>query len=310
MWRGKKVSVVFPTYNEKDSIRAAVLDYFATGLVDEIIVVNNNAAPGTSEEVAGTGAIEIFERKQGYGNALQCGIDHSTGDLVLLSEPDGTLSGHDVLKLLAYSDDMPVVFGTRTSREFIWQGANMGWFLKWGNWAVAKMTELLFNTTILTDMGCTKRLFTREALRLIRPQVTIGGSQFGAQLLMEVIAHRVPFVEIPVNYRSRVGKSSVTGSFWKAFALGLQMIALVLSYRFGLQQRQRTLWKRKAPQPMDGYVPLARPVPGLPTESWQPAGVMPGLWSLARLEQVSAGGASPQQEPASPQPGIAAQRPE
>jgi glycosyltransferase involved in cell wall biosynthesis len=53
MWRGKTVAVIFPTYNEKDSIRAATLDFFATGLVDDVIVVNNNAAPGTSEEVAG-----------------------------------------------------------------------------------------------------------------------------------------------------------------------------------------------------------------------------------------------------------------
>jgi glycosyltransferase involved in cell wall biosynthesis len=70
MWHGKKVAVIFPTYNEKDSIHRAILSYFATGLVDEVIVVNNNASPGTSEEVAGTGAREIFESKQGYGNAL------------------------------------------------------------------------------------------------------------------------------------------------------------------------------------------------------------------------------------------------
>ena len=248
MWRSKKVSVVLPTYNEKDSIRAATLDYFATGLVDEIIVVNNNAAPGTSEEVAGTGAREIFEPRQGYGHALICGMDHCAGDLILLSEPDGTMSGHDVLKLLAYSDDKPVVFGTRTSREFIWQGANMGWFLKWGNWAVAKMTEVLFNTTILTDMGCTQRLLSRGALSLIRPHLTIGGSQFGAQLLMEVVAHRIPFVEIPINYRARVGRSSVTGDFWKAFRLGLEMIALVLAYRFGLCRRRREIWSQAQPR--------------------------------------------------------------
>ncbi|MFN7541511.1 MAG: glycosyltransferase [Acidobacteriota bacterium] len=70
MWHGKKVAVIFPTYNERDSIRAAVLGYFATGLADEVIVVNNNAAPGTSEEVAGTGAREIFEIRQGY--ATRC----------------------------------------------------------------------------------------------------------------------------------------------------------------------------------------------------------------------------------------------
>jgi glycosyltransferase involved in cell wall biosynthesis len=243
MWRGKKVAVIFPTYNEKDSIRAATLDYLASELADEVIVVNNNAAAGTSEELAGTGAREIFETRQGYGHALLRGIDECDADLIVLSEPDGTFSGHDLIKLLAYSDDVPVVFGTRTSQNFIWSGANMGRFLRWGNWAVAKMTELLFNTTILTDMGCTYRLFRQEALHLIRPHLTIGGSHFGPQLLMEVVAHRIPFVEIPVNYRTRVGVSSVTGDLSKAFRLGIRMICLVLEYRFGLHRRNRTLWQ-------------------------------------------------------------------
>ncbi len=242
MWRRKTVAVILPTYNEKDSIRACIRDYFAPGLVDEIIVVNNNAAEGTSEEVAGTGAREIFETQQGYGNALLCGIDNTSADLIILSEPDGTFSGHDVVKLLAYSDDMPVVMGTRTSREFVWNGANMGLFLRWGNWAVAKLTEALFNTSILTDMGCTQRLLSRRAVDLIRPHLRIGGSHFGPQVLLEVISHRIPFVEIPMNYRPRVGKSSVTGSFWKAFVLGWRMIFLVLEYRFGLHRRERTLW--------------------------------------------------------------------
>jgi len=242
MWRGKRVAVIFPTYNEKDSIRAATLDYFATGLADEVIVVNNNAAPGTSEELLGTGAREIFESKQGYGNALLRGIDECTADLIVLSEPDGTFSAHDLIKLLAYSDDVPVVFGTRTTREFIWAGANMGWFLRWGNFAVAKMTEFLFNTTLLTDMGCTLRLFRREALELIRPRLTIGGSHFGPQLLLETVAHRIPFVEIPVNYRERVGESSVTGDLWKAFRLGMRMIALVLEYRFVHSWEARERW--------------------------------------------------------------------
>jgi glycosyltransferase involved in cell wall biosynthesis len=242
MWKGQTVAVIFPTYNEKESIRAAIQDYFSTGFVDEVIVVNNNAADGTSEEVAGTGAREVFERKQGYGHALMCGIDCCRSDLIVLSEPDGTFSGRDVEKLLAYSDDKPIVLGTRTSPEFIWAGSNMGRFLRWGNWAVAKMTEVLFNTSILTDMGCTFRLMRREALQLIRPHLTIGGSHFGPQILLEAIAHRIPFVEIPLNYHARVGVSSVTGSFWKAFWLGMRMIVLVLSYRFGLHARQRVLW--------------------------------------------------------------------
>ena len=85
MWRGQRVAVILPTYNEKDSIRAATLDYFQTGLADEVIVVNNNAAPGTSEEVTGTGAKLIFESKQGYGHALMRGIDETDAHLIVLS---------------------------------------------------------------------------------------------------------------------------------------------------------------------------------------------------------------------------------
>ena len=242
MWQGKTVAVILPTYNERYSIRKSIMSYASTNLVDEIIVVNNNAAPGTSEEVAGTGAREVAERRQGYGHALLCGIDQSKADLIVLSEPDGTFTGRDLLKLLAYSNDVPVVFGTRTSRQFIWKGANMGWFLRWGNWAVAKMTELLFNTTILTDMGCTHRLISREAIDLIRPYLNIGGSHFGPQMLLEVVQHGIPFVEIPLNYRPRVGESSVTGSFWKAFRLGWRMIFLVLCYRAGYYRRERIMW--------------------------------------------------------------------
>lgn len=231
MWQGKTVSVVFPTYNEKESIRAAIEDFFASSHVDEVVVVNNNAAPGTDEEVRKTNARLVYETRQGYGYAIWKGLAEATGDLLIVAEPDGTFSGHDVTKLLAYSEDVPVVFGTRTQREFVWEGANMGIFLKWGNWAVGKLVEFLFNTTLLTDVGCTMRLFRREAYETIAPQFTVGGSAFGPQLLLLTILNGIPFIEIPVNYRKRVGESSVTGSKRKAFFLGLAMIGMILRYR-------------------------------------------------------------------------------
>ena len=64
MWRNDSVSVILPTYNEKDSIRRVIDDFFQTGVVDEVIVVNNNAAAGTSAEIGKTAAREIFESRQ------------------------------------------------------------------------------------------------------------------------------------------------------------------------------------------------------------------------------------------------------
>ncbi len=40
------------TYAERGSIRRVIDGFFDSGVVDEVLVVNNNAEPGTSEEVA------------------------------------------------------------------------------------------------------------------------------------------------------------------------------------------------------------------------------------------------------------------
>ena len=232
MWKGNKVSVVFPTYTEKDSVRNAIEDFFRSGYVDEIIVVNNNAEEGTSQEVAKTKAIEVFEKKQGYGYAIRKGLKEVKGDIIIISEPDGTFIGRDIIKLLAYSDDFDVVFGTRTSRNLIWEGANMDFFLKWGNVFVAKLIEILYNTTLLTDVGCTMRLLKKNALNKIQKHFTVGGSHFGVEMMLLIIKKKIEFMEVPINYKDRVGESSVTGSKIKAFILGLAMISWILRYRF------------------------------------------------------------------------------
>jgi glycosyltransferase involved in cell wall biosynthesis len=238
-WRGTRISVVFPTYNERASIRAAILDFASTEVVDEIVVINNNAAAGTSEEVDeararvtnSTVVREVHEGRQGYGWAIRRGLREATGDYILISEPDGTFLGRDTFKLLAYVDDFDVVYGSRTARTFIWRGANMGALLRWGNWGVAKMMEFLFNSTNLTDVGCTMRLVRREAIKPLEAEFTVGGSAFGPEMMLLSLLHGLRVIQIPVNYLPRVGVSSVTGDTRKAIFLGLWMIGLVLRYR-------------------------------------------------------------------------------
>ncbi len=227
MWNGKKVSVALPTYNEALSIEEAINGFFKTGVVDEVIVCNNNAAAGTSEAVAKTKAREVFESRQGYGWSCRKAMSEATGDILILSEPDGSFDPQDVFKLLAYSEDFDVVLGSRTKRELIWTGANMGWFMKWGNWAVAKYVEFSFNTTSLTDVGCTMRLMNRKVYDAIQDRFTVGGSHFGPELMLLCIWTKAPLIEIPLNYKRRVGKSMVTGNRWVAFLLGLEMIYFI-----------------------------------------------------------------------------------
>ncbi|MBI3965464.1 MAG: glycosyltransferase family 2 protein, partial [Chloroflexi bacterium] len=146
-------------------------------------------------------------------------------------EPDGTFVGKDVLKLLTYADDFDLVMGTRTTRELIWDEANMGWFLRVGNIIVAKLLQWLFNGPSLSDCGCTMRLFRREAVDRLAPLLTVGGSHLLPEITVLALLHGFRVIEVPVNYRGRLGESKITGSLNGTIRTGLRMIGLILGYR-------------------------------------------------------------------------------
>jgi glycosyltransferase involved in cell wall biosynthesis len=231
MYGNKSVSVVLPAYNEEQYIRAAVEDFAATGVVDEIIVVDNNSRDRTAEEARKTAARVIEERAQGYGHALRRGLREATGDVIIMAEPDGTFIGRDVLKLLAYSEDFDMVCGTRTTRELVWEQANMGWFLRLGNWVVAKMLQLLHDGPSLSDCGCTLRLTHRKALLQFQDDLTVGASHFLPEMVILALRKNLAIIEVPVNYRGRVGESKITGNLKGTLRTGFRMIALILRYR-------------------------------------------------------------------------------
>ena len=231
MYNGITVSVVFPAYNEEKNIVNAINDFFSMGVVDEILVIDNNSVDNTAKMVLGTEAKLISERKQGYGYALQRGLKEASGDLIILAEPDSTFIGKDILKLLAYSDEFKMVLGTRTAKELIWKNANMGFFLRFGNVLVAKLLEWLYSGPCLTDCGCTLRLIHKDALEKIKDRLTVGGSHFLPEMVILVLKEKIPMIEIPINYKPRIGSSKITGNLRGSLITGLNMIRLIFRYK-------------------------------------------------------------------------------
>ncbi|MCS6803493.1 MAG: glycosyltransferase family 2 protein, partial [Dehalococcoidia bacterium] len=173
--------------------------------MDEILVVDNNSRDRTVERAIAAGARVVQEGRQGYGAALRRGLREAKGELIILAEPDGTFVGKDVIKLLAYADDFDMVCGTRTTKELIWEQANMGWFLRFGNIVVAKMLQVLFNAPSLSDCGCTLRLIRREAAEKLNGELTVNASHLLPEMVILALKHKIRLIEVPVNYRGRVG---------------------------------------------------------------------------------------------------------
>ncbi len=235
MYKNKKVSVVFGTYNEADSVRSVINGFFATGFVDEVIAVDNNALGNTKEEIEKTKARRVLESEhQGYGHALMRGLKEARGDLIVMVEADGTFDPNDLHKFLLYSENFPVVFGTRTSRASIWSGAFMPFPVRFGNWAVAKLLEIIHNGSTFTDVGCTYKLISREALQKIIPlfPLSSGDGKWSPEFMIWTIKKGFMPIEIPIMFKPRIGQSMYTGSIWKAAVLGAKMIPMIIYYRF------------------------------------------------------------------------------
>ena len=233
-YRNKKVSVVIPTYNEAGSIKKVIDGFFETGLVDEVVVVDNNALGNTREEVAKTKARLVHETKQGYGHAIMRGLLEARGDLIVMAEADNTFRAVDIEKFLAYSFDFEAVLGTRTSRATIYSGAFMPYPVRFGNWLWAKVIEVLFDGPLLSDVGCTYKLINRKLLEEIKKyfHYSRGDGTFSPELMIWLLKHNKKIIEIPVIYQERVGESGYTGSIWRAAKLGLKMLPVIIKYRF------------------------------------------------------------------------------
>jgi glycosyltransferase involved in cell wall biosynthesis len=254
--------VVMPTYREMASIQGVIREFEALELADEIVVVNNNAEPGTSEAVEPTTAREVLEPRQGYGAAIRRGLAETSADLVCIVEPDGTFAAADMVKLLAFADEFEFVYGSRTIRDFIWDDANMGRFLRWGNWAVAKLIEMAFNTNSLSDVGCTMRVVSGPAIRELLPHFEIDGGEFGPEMMLLSIISRWRTIQIPVNYRARAGHPGTTDTFLGATEIGLRMIWLIARHRYRRDAIARRLletgvrgWEWPSGQPRPGGEP-------------------------------------------------------
>jgi hypothetical protein len=162
---------------------------------------------------------------------LRKGLSTAKGDYIVLAEPDGTFNARDITKLLKPLAHYDCVLGTRTNSAYIQPGANMKFFLRFGNKVVAKYMQLLWQMPSLSDCGCTFRVLKKQVVTTILPELTVGGSHFLPEMVVTIQKHRFSLVEVPVRYQPRIGVSKITGSLSKSLKVGWAMIYLITKNR-------------------------------------------------------------------------------
>ena len=236
MYRNRTVSLVVPAYNEEETIGHVVDEFRGEPLLDEIVVVDNNCRDRTAQIARERGARVVAETKKGYGAALLAGMDAAKGDVLVLTEADGSFRARDIEKLLVYLDDAGMVLGTRTTRQMVQQGANMRSFLRWGNVFMAKFLQLCWLRPAeprFTDVGCTFRALSRDTYQRIRPLLSETGPAFSPEMMCAALQARCRVIEVPVSYAPRLGgESKHSDTFSRQARTALKMFRTICRKRF------------------------------------------------------------------------------
>jgi glycosyltransferase involved in cell wall biosynthesis len=238
MYRGRRVAVAMPAYNEAEGIAETVRAFTTHPAVDEVVVADNNSRDETAQRAIEAGARVVEEPRQGYGYACRTALASAEGDLVVLTESDDSFFAGDLDILLAYIDHFDMVKGSRSNRHLIEAGADWTFSLMFGNWLVAKYMQLLyFGRRVLEDVnqrevGGTYRVIRREALDEISPYFSEGQSAFLPDMTTLAIRKRLKVIEVPVRYRRRLGASKITGNRIRALLLALRMSIIITRNRF------------------------------------------------------------------------------
>lgn len=171
--------------------------------------------------------------RKSFGSLLRAGIEESRTDIVVLTRDDDSFDLADIDKLMAYICEADIVMGTRTTSQLVQQGTNLNWIARVGNYALAKLIELLwFNRGVrLTDVGCTFRAFWRYTYEQIAADLRSEGPEFSPEMVVEALRRRLWVIEVPINYCRTTEESRIRIEH-RNFRVFFSMAAMVARRRF------------------------------------------------------------------------------
>ncbi|MEP6642105.1 MAG: glycosyltransferase [Gaiellales bacterium] len=211
-----------PALNEEGAIASVVEAVLALGVVDGVVVVDGGSSDATAERARAAGARVVVECRRGYGRACLTGAQHAdSAEVVLFVDGDGSdvvaLAGTLIEPVLAGTVDLVLGSRIRGRRE----RGSMAPHQLAGNVLVAAILRRRHGVQV-TDVGPFRAVSGRLLGRLDMREMSYG---WPTEMIVRVAAIGGRIVEVPVNYRARVGgRSKVSGSVRGSVMAGWRMV--------------------------------------------------------------------------------------
>lgn len=232
------LSIIIPAYNELNTLEEVVrrVAQVEIGLLKEVIIVDDCSTDGTRDLVeklaqeyrdakAGLTVRGVFhEQNGGKGRAIRTGLQHATGDYIVIQDADLEYDPQDYPKLLQpiLEGRADVVFGNR------FHGGSHRVLYFWhyyGNQFLTFLANFLSNLN-LNDMEVGYKVFRREVLN----RITLHSNRFGfePEVTIKVARLGCRIYEVPISYHGRTYEEGKKIT-WKD---GVAAIYYMLKFRF------------------------------------------------------------------------------
>lgn len=204
-----RVSVIIPALNEEKNLPHVASRMPAD--VDEIVFVNGASVDNTAEVARQLWpeGVHVSQTRKGKGNALACGFEAATGDIIVMIDADGST---DPMEIPRYVGALVSGADFAKGSRFIQGGgsADITKFRRLGNWGLNAMVNMLFSTRY-TDLCYGYNAFWRHCLDAMRlPGTHLNDHQWGDGFEIEtlinvrVAASRLKIAEVFSFEESRI----------------------------------------------------------------------------------------------------------
>ena len=217
-----RIAVIIPALDEEASIGLVLAEI--PDRVFEVIVVDNGSRDRTAEVACAAGARVVREPRRGYGQACLAGVAAAPEADVLVfldadhSDHPGQLP--DVLApILAGQADL--VLGSRQLGRRA--PGSHPWHAVLGTRLCVGLMNLVAGTRA-TDLGPFRAIAAPALRRLEMRDRTFGWT---VEMQLKAARHGLRVVEVPVDYRLRIGRSKVSGTLSGSVRAGARILGTI-----------------------------------------------------------------------------------